>query len=65
LTPTPTSTPPSGGAPLSIGQLAREADAAYQRAQEALRQGDFATYGVEIAEVERLVQQIVQQTNPQ
>jgi len=38
----------------------REAEAAYERAQTALRQGDFATYGEELdimgAALERLVE---------
>jgi hypothetical protein len=54
---------PSGSAG-SIAELAREADAAYQRAQEALRQGDFAAYGREIARVEELIQRIVQLSGP-
>lgn len=52
-------TPTPGGAPPTIGQLAREADAAFQRAQTALRNGDFAAYGREIARVEELIKQIV------
>jgi hypothetical protein len=49
----------------NLGELAREADAAYQRAQEALRRGDFAAYGVEIARVEEYIKQIVQRAgNP-
>jgi hypothetical protein len=43
----------------NIAALARDADAAYQRAQAALRNGDFATYGVEIARVEEIIQRIV------
>jgi len=53
---TPTPTP---GGPVSVAELARQADAAFQRAQEALRNGDFATYGQEIARVEELIRQIV------
>lgn len=59
--PTPT---PSGGLPTNISDLAREADAAYQRAQNALRAGDFATYGEETRRVEQLIQEIVRLTNP-
>lgn len=59
--PRPTTTPSVSGTPsTNIAQLAREADAAYQRAQEALRGGDFATYGTEIARVQELIQRIVQ-----
>jgi uncharacterized membrane protein (UPF0182 family) len=63
-TPRPATTPAPAATPGSIGALAREADAAYQRAQEALRRGDFATYGQEIARVEELIRQIVQQSGP-
>jgi hypothetical protein len=60
--PVPASTP---GSNASVNDLAREADAAYQRAQSALRNGDFATYGQEIATVQSLIQQIVQRTGGQ
>jgi uncharacterized membrane protein (UPF0182 family) len=60
-TPTPRPTAVAG----SINELARQADAAYQRAQEALRRGDFAAYGTEIATVEALIRQIVQQSGTQ
>ena len=60
----PTATPSPAGTPGSVAELARQADAAYQRAQEALRRGDFATYGAEIARVQQLIQQLVQQTGP-
>jgi hypothetical protein len=53
---------PSGTA--SVNDLARQADAAYQRAQAALRNNDFATYGQEIALVQQLIQQIVQRSAP-
>ena len=65
LTPTPAGPTPTPFPAGSVGELARQADAAYQRAQEALRNGDFATYGNEIATVERLIQQIVQQSGGQ
>jgi hypothetical protein len=48
--------------PSNVADLAREADAAYQRAQTALRAGDFATYGTEIQRVEQLIQEIVRLT---
>jgi hypothetical protein len=60
--PVPATTPSSGA---SVNDLARQADAAYQRAQAALRNGDFATYGQEIATVESLIQQIVQRSGGQ
>jgi uncharacterized membrane protein (UPF0182 family) len=61
--PRPTATP--GGPALGVAELAREADAAYRRAQEALRRGDFGAYGVEIARVEELIRQIVLLTGGQ
>jgi uncharacterized membrane protein (UPF0182 family) len=71
--PTPTATPRVTASPVpavtpsssaSINELAKQADAAYQRAQTALRNGDFATYGQEIATVQSLIQQIVQKSGP-
>ena len=56
----PTPTPSTSGPASTLGELAIEADAAFERAQEALRTGDFATYGEEIARVEALIQQIVE-----
>ncbi len=69
-TPTPGATRPAGtptpvGTPSNISELAREADAAYRRAQDALRRGDFAAYGVEIARVEALIRQIVERSGNQ
>ncbi len=67
-TPAPTATPGATPTPRptlaagSVGELARQADEAYQRAQTALRNGDFGTYGTEIATVEQLIQEIVRQT---
>jgi uncharacterized membrane protein (UPF0182 family) len=58
-TPGPTSTPRPTITAGSVSDLARQADEAYQRAQQALRNGDFATYGTEIARVEQLIQEIV------
>ena len=64
-TPRPATSPvpaPTPSAGTSVNELARQADAAYQRAQTALRNGDFATYGTEIATVQALIQQIVQRS---
>jgi hypothetical protein len=61
--PRPTATP--GGPARGVAELAREADAAYRRAQDALRRGDFGAYGVEIARVEELIRQIVLLTGGQ
>jgi uncharacterized membrane protein (UPF0182 family) len=63
-TPAATPTPRPTVTPGSIGELARQADEAFQRAQAALRNGDFATYGQEIARVQDLIQQIAQQSSP-
>jgi uncharacterized membrane protein (UPF0182 family) len=51
-TPSPTST---------IADLARQASESYERAVEAQRAGDWATYGVEIQRVGELLRQIRQQ----
>jgi len=71
-TPTPTPTPSPGASPTPIPTpgpgvtpqpqdvqaLIRYANERFEIAQEALRRGDFATYGVEIAEVERTLAQL-------
>jgi uncharacterized membrane protein (UPF0182 family) len=59
--PTPGPTLPAG----SAAALAQQAKAAFERAQAALQQGDFATYGTEIALVQQLIQQLVQVTGGQ
>ena len=61
-TPASQATPPTVPSNASIGDLARQADAAYQRAQDALKNGDFATYGQQIAQVQALIKQIESQT---
>ena len=61
----PTPTPEPTFAPGSLRELAAEADATFQRAEAALRRGDFATYGDEIARLEGLLQQIVELTSGQ
>ncbi|MPZ48993.1 MAG: UPF0182 family protein [Dehalococcoidia bacterium] len=63
--PPPAATPGPAGTPGSVAELAREAEAAYQRAEEALRGNDFAAYGQEIARVEELIRQIVEQSGSQ
>lgn len=55
-TPTPVGTPADVG---NVADLARQANAAFERGQAALRDNDFATYGREMAEVERLLPLIV------
>ncbi len=49
-TPTPAGTP--GPLPSDVGALVQYANQHYEAAQAALRAGDFATYGVEIAKVQ-------------
>ena len=56
----PTATPRDPGDPGSLSELARQAEEAFQRAEDALRRGDFATYGVEIELVESLIRRIVE-----
>jgi hypothetical protein len=55
----PTTTPTP--LPLSddVAELARQAENAFERAQAALQNGDFATYGEEVAQAEALIAQIV------
>ena len=48
--------------PTDIAALTLEAQAAYERAQELLRQGDFAGYGQEIAKLEEILQRLVELT---
>jgi uncharacterized membrane protein (UPF0182 family) len=56
-TPTPAATtPPLEG---DVSDLARQAEDAFERAQVALQQGDFATYGEEINLARALIAQIV------
>ena len=59
-TPAPTSGPGPGVTPQpdDIQALIRYANERYVAAQDALRRGDFSTYGVEIAEVERTLRQL-------
>jgi uncharacterized membrane protein (UPF0182 family) len=64
-TPAPTGTPAVTAPTGSAADLAQQANAAFERAQAALQRGDFATYGQEIANVQRLIQQLVQVTQGQ
>jgi uncharacterized membrane protein (UPF0182 family) len=57
-TPVPSTPPASGGATGSQAELAAQALDRYNRAQEALKNGDWATYGNELAELEKILQQI-------
>jgi len=57
--PSPTPLPPSDDA----AELARQAEAAFERAQAALQAGDFATYGEEIELARSLIAQLVALTS--
>lgn len=56
--------PPTTGPPpaATVSDLARQAREAYERAQERLRQGDFAGYGREITLLGELLDQLQQAT---
>jgi uncharacterized membrane protein (UPF0182 family) len=58
--------PPAGGAPSSapsqIADLARAAQQHYQKAQEALRRGDWAGYGEELKALQDVLDQLVRLT---
>jgi uncharacterized membrane protein (UPF0182 family) len=60
-TPQPTATPRPVSTPGSLGDLARQAQDAFDRAQTALRNGDLATYQQEVNRAQDLVRQIAQQ----
>ena len=44
--------------PADVQALVQYANAHFEAAQAALRQGDFATYGAEMAEVEKTLRQL-------
>jgi len=48
-----------------IADVVREAQAAYDRAQAALRQGDFATYGEELKRLEAALDRLAELTSSQ
>jgi uncharacterized membrane protein (UPF0182 family) len=58
--PPPTVPPPPPGVAQSTEQLIREAVAAYDRAQQLLRQGDLAGYAREIDRLGQILQQLEQ-----
>ncbi len=68
VTPTPTAAGPTA-TPIPLtgdaAELARQASAAYDRAQAALQAGDFAKYGEEIENVKQLLQRLVELTGQQ
>ncbi len=47
-----------------VYDLARQADEHYSAAQEALRAGDWATYGAELDAMEKVLQQLLEITKP-
>jgi len=57
-TPGPTSGPNVTPQPDDVQALIRYANERFEAAQAALQRGDFATYGEEIAEVERTLQRL-------
>ena len=62
----PPAAAPAAAAPSGVAQdLATEARDHFSRAQEALRRGDFATYGEELREVERALDRLVEVTRGQ
>ena len=58
----------SGEVPSELAQqvydLARQADEHYAAAQEALRAGDWATYGAELDAMEQVLKELVEITGP-
>jgi uncharacterized membrane protein (UPF0182 family) len=60
-TPAPTPTPaPTSALPNDVNSLIAQANAAYNAAQQALRQGDFAGYGTQIAQLQQILQRLMQ-----
>ena len=65
---TPEITPPTLSADLldkSVAELASLASAHYDRAEQALQQGDWATYGEELQQMEAVLNVLVEKTNQQ
>jgi len=62
-TATPASTSPAKTAPSTIASLAQSADDHYQKAQAALKNGDWATYGQELNAMESDLQQLIKATS--
>ncbi len=63
--PAPSVTPVAGVATGTVAELAREARNRYDRAQQALRNGDFARYGEELRAMEQALDQLLQLSAPQ
>ncbi len=58
----PGSAGPGVALPGQVSELARAAQEHYRKAQEALRQGDWATYGEELKKLEDVLDQLVRLT---
>ena len=56
----PTSSPPAG----DVSSLVAYANQHFELAQAALRNGDFATYGTEIAKVQQALRELSQLVAP-
>lgn len=55
----PSGTPPAGGAaPGNAAQLAQQALDHYQKAQDALKRGDWTTYGQELQAMQQILEQL-------
>ena len=60
-TPEPTASPqPTQNLPSDIDALIQQANDSFNRAQQLLRDGDFAGYGQEIAHLRQLLQRLAQ-----
>lgn len=57
----PTAQPTPAGVPADLRNLAREANRVYREAQSALRNGDWATYGERMKQLEQLLRQMAGQ----
>jgi uncharacterized membrane protein (UPF0182 family) len=59
-TPRPTPVPVAATAPTDLKTLARQANRVYREAQDALKVGDWATYGAKMKQLEQLLRQMEQ-----
>jgi uncharacterized membrane protein (UPF0182 family) len=59
--PRPTPVPVAATAPTDLKTLARQANRVYREAQDALKVGDWATYGAKMKQLEQLLRQMEQQ----
>ena len=56
--------PPSTGAPKAVADLAREAQDHFDKAQERLRAGDWSGYGSELQQLQSILKQMVELSQP-